>query len=936
MNEREFFDGMSQFRIGKDLSAPEEEVAVDEDIKEKPTQVAGIGSGLGRLLGRSPKSILSKQANKAQKLPTTTLDEVEAAVSATTPTEGADRLINEDNLGDILNTIESQEDLARLLDITGTAEEKYTRQSFGDIEADSDAMKDLAPLFKGEQKGLLTAKQQYGLRNLAATTGNRSVELAKLIAAGDHTPELLLEYRRAFAAFEALYRMAKGNARETARALNQQKMLAKTLNTKNLREMGDALQIFGHTPNGDGIISSAEIIAKRLKDGDSSTEAMAYVLGKKLNLYTRGLVELWKNNILSGLGTHAVNLSSVAVTNLWENLAIRPVALGIGTIRRGATGGTDGVRAAELVYQQAGAWIGFRSSLGMFADAFKSGESKFGAMQKMEDTGAIRAIARELTTGSQVGETFADAATISFRLLQAEDDAMRGIVFTSELYALAARDARSNGFIGEKLLNRVNEILDNPTDEMYDMAMAEAARKTFTKGDLKGAVGMMAKYTRALMGEVPALQFILPFVNTPANLLQYGMDTSILAAVSPRLWGEVAKGGASADMALAKISVGSSLTIGLWQLYEAGLISGNGPDDPAARAQLEREGWKPNAVKGPNGKWYQVKRMEPFSTTLAFVANALDKAKYAPTDKDARDFMAHAMLSVAETAMDSAWTAGIYDFYEAVGDVNKWDRFQANYAASFIPYSAAIRTAEQMYDPTTAKTSDDPLIDKSAFELTKDRIRSSTPFLSKTLRPARYWDGTVMMPDQGGFAFALSPIKTGTVGKGNIINRELIVNGVSLQEPSSVLKLGHNSFSLLDIAGGNDKLYDQYIVSVGKARVEILTKVVTKSQYMKLSEGPNGERYAILQKAAMAAKRKGTIDFLKGDLLFALQGDSDLRSRAEEIFRADPINFIKMLAKEEERMGEILGLDVRRKREPTRKPIELPNKGTTIPYIPRF
>lgn len=965
MDEKQFFNGMSEFRIGKEVSMPVE--GETEEEPGKPVQTAGLGSSLGRLLGRSSRNILSKQASKAPELPTTSIEEIEAAVNTTLPTEGSERIINEANLGQILNGMESQEDVTRLLDLSSIAESKYTKQTFEEIEASSDIVADLAPVFKNQQKGLLTAKQQFGLRTLATSTGDKAMNLAQQIAGGDHTPELLLEYRRTVAIFESLYRTAKGNARETARALNQQKMLSKVLNNKNLREMGDALQLYGNSPDGDGIIASAKVVAGRLQrkgpwskqKGSASIEALSYLLSKDLNTYTRGAVELWKNSILSGLGTHTVNLASVAAVNLWENLAIRPVATGVGAVRRAGTryiyGGSpapgqpvppgaapagvpgtgtppapeDGFRAAEMIYQQAGAMVGFRSSFRLFVDAFMSGESKFGIGNKMEETGAIREIA---------GGTFADISTVSFRLLRAEDDAMRGIVFTSELYALAAREGRNLGHTGKELLEYVNKTIDDPADTMYDEAMKEASRKTFTEGDLKGAVGMMAKYTKAVVGEVPALQFILPFINTPANLLQYGMDSSILAAVSPRLWKEVAQGGAKADMALAKISTGSSLTIGIWQLYEAGIISGNGPKDPAARAQLEMEGWKPNAIKAPNGKWYQIKRMEPLSTTLGFVANALDKAKYAPSDQVAKEYMAHAMLSVAETAMDSAWTAGIYDFYEAVGDVGKWDKFAANFGASFVPYSGAVKSLEQITDPTARLASDDPLVNRSVYDLTISKARSNIPFISKTIRPARYWDGTVRVPDQGGFAFAMSPIKIGTKGEGNIVNRELISNRVNLREPSPIMRFGPIEVSLLDITGGSDGLYDQYIVAIGKARAELLSKAITKGSYAKLTEGPNGERYAILQKMAMAAKRKGTIDFLKGDMLTRLEKDPDSYKRAELMFRADPIAMIKSLAKfSTKEIEKVLQLNVRKRLSVTRGTVELPDEESSgIPYLPRF
>lgn len=934
MDEKQIFDSVSKLAVGQssigvaeELKPPLPEEQDPNLAAPKPVQVAGIGSKLKKLLSKSAKTIHDSKASKAQAPEGLSLEQAQTLVEGFTYSKNSGRPIDEGNLGKILNNIETSEDLERLVDIAGTAEEKFTKQTFKDIEKDSDVFKDLAPVLKGKQKGLFTAKQQYGLRTLLSTAGERSVNLARKIADGDHTAETLLEYQQTFSAFESLYRMARGNARETARALNQQKMLAKTMGNKSLREMKAALEIFGGTPEGEGIINSAKIVANRSDKGETGIKALTYNLDKNLNLYTRGAVELWKNNILSGLGTHTTNLSSVAVANLWENFIIRPTAAGIGKVRSSITGNMDRVTASEIIYQQAGAYVGFRSSFGMFKDAFITNTSQFGAVQKAEHTGAIQKIMGE----SKVGKAATNASTISFRLLQAEDDAMRGIVFTSELYALAARKGRLNGLKGRDLLEYVDKTIDDPSNEMYDSALAEAARKTFTQGDLKGAVGAMAKYTRAMTGQVPALQFIMPFVNTPANLLQYGMDTSIMAAVSPRLWKEVAEGGAKADMALAKISIGTSLTMGIWQMYEAGLISGQGPEDFSKRSQLEKEGWKANAIKGPDGKWYQVKRLEPFSTSIAFLANAFDKAKYAADEEAAKEAMAHVMLSFAETSLDSAWTAGIYDFYESMQNPKKWGQFISNFGASFVPYSAAVRTAEQMQDPVSARTSNDPRVNKGWAELTGERIKANAPFLSQSLRPSRYWDGTVKVPEQGGFAFAMSPIKEGTVGKGDLANRELIRNGVSSPEPGSVVRTGYTSFSLLDITGGEDYLYDAYIVEIGKARRELLNKVVNHRQYQKMSEGPNGERFAVLQKAMSSANKLGLKNFFDNVLLSALDKDKTLYARAEQMFLADPKSFIKSLA--DDMAEEELDLHLKQIFNPSREPVELPSDQS---YVPRF
>lgn len=952
IEEQDFIDNTSQFRIGKSSMtlAEEESKPKPEDIDpnfdtsvEGAQQVAGLnikglGAGIKKLMSKTSDEITGNFANKRPDSPSMSLDETSALVEKYNYANEAGQPINSENLGKIMNAVESTDDLNRLVDIAGTAEEKITKQTFEDIAADSDVAKDLAPILSGTQEGLFSAKQQYGMRKLLVTLGDESTSLAAQIANGDHTPETLLAFKRTYSSFESIYGMASDNATETARALNQQKMIAKALDSKSIRSMKSALDLNGGTGGtDDSIVAMAEVMSERMNKGGSVIEAMAYVKGKNLTDYRRAAVELWKNNILSGIGTHVVNLSSVAAMNMYEHVAIRPAAWAIGKIKQVAGGeGKDRVYSSEFMSNAIGASVGLRSSVGMFFDTLVSGESKFGkAANKMEHTGAIDTIAGN----SRMGKAWAAASTMSFRLLTAEDEAMRGIAFTSELYALATRRGRQEGHTGTALVEYVDDMLDNVPDNIYNDAMEAAQQNTFTKTSLKGVVGSMAKYSKKLVQSVPELGFIMPFVNTPANLIQYAMDNSILATVSPRMWQEVMEGGAKGDIALAKMAVGTSVSLSVWELYEQGFISGSGPQDPAMRAQMEKEGWKPNGVR-VDDTWYQIKKMEPFSTSMAFIANGLDKVKYAATEEQAKQSFALVAAYIAETGFDSSWMANLNEFMQVFsgGEVKrKGTQYVTNFGASLVPYSAAVRTIEQVDNPVGSRISNDKLANRNVGDLIIDKIKSNTRGYSDEIRPARYWDGTVKQPAQGGFSFAMSPFKEGDVAaKNDIANAELVRNGVAVKEPSSMITIAAMSFSLLDIAGGSDVLYDMYVKSVGKARREVLDKVVDSRRYGKLNEGPNGERSVILRKAASVGAKQGLVDFLKGDFTEVLEKSEQFSLSAQAYFGADPISFIKDLVKSFEdefyanaarQEYENKRLNTTQKLYPTREPFKSQAKG---------
>jgi len=206
MNHKELFNEISQFKTGRmsaDIaevnSAPPPDESDPELAKQQNMQVAGLSSriagGIGKLLGRSSESIVGAVKKKEAEPPKVNLNELEAIVQGFTYSKNTGRPINEENLGSILNSVETSEDLMRLVDIASTGEEKATKQTFADVAEGSETLKELGPIFKGEQKGLFTAKQQFGLRRLLATTGDVAARLASQIATGDRTPGLLLEYR---------------------------------------------------------------------------------------------------------------------------------------------------------------------------------------------------------------------------------------------------------------------------------------------------------------------------------------------------------------------------------------------------------------------------------------------------------------------------------------------------------------------------------------------------------------------------------------------------------------------------------------------------------------------------------------------------------------------------------------------------------------------
>jgi hypothetical protein len=664
--------------------------------------------------------------------------------------------------------------------------------------------------------------------------------------------------------------------------------------------------------NPQDIERHAEMFLSKSKD--KGVPSAVNFMVDKANSATRVALEYWKNNILSGIETHTVNVSSTAITNAWENLVIRPTAAGIGSIRTRITGSEDRVYPEEVISAMAGGWVGVKSGIRMMANTLKTGDSQFG-MSKDEAYGEIH---------KAFGQAVGDLSTMSFRLLRTEDEFAKSVAFTQQLYALATRDGLKAGLRGEDLNKHIASVLDNPPTQMYNEAVEFAQHVTFTQAEVGGVVGVTAKAAKELVGKIPAFGFVMPFINTPANLLNYAIETSAIAAVSPRLWKEIQKGGASADIAAAKMVTGVSLSAAAYQLYMAGILTGDGPSDYAEKRYLEQAtGWKPQGLK-IGDTWYSLDRTDPFAQSLATVTNYFDKAAYAKDPRDAEKYMMNAIVAMGEVAMDSTWMSSFADFVEVASGDRDAQSWLANYATGFVPYSGLIKSVEKGIDPET-RIADKDKLSRNFGAYLEQKLKSNIPGLSEYVRPARYWDGEIIIPEGGMLAHAVSPIKTGKVKEPTPVDKQFIENGITPRDPESIITVGPVTFSLLSLDGGEGIFYDRYIERVGKVRKAILSEIVKRDDFKSLDSGLGSRKAEILERGLASALQAGRGLFLKEDLLPILEEYPELRNQLTEEFGEDPITFIRNMA-ETGLIGQDLPIDAIINGRPIRSPINMPGE----------
>lgn len=800
--------------------------------------------------------------------------------------------------------MQSADDMGRLLNIVARGDKSApTVQTQASIEAQiatpEQVAEVLGPVFKGKVNGNLTAVQLGAARKMLATLSDDVIKLANKIAEGDKRAEVLLQYERRANNFIALQRYLQGEVREVARALAQQNMIAKTLRNGGLDSLTDMLSMTGSNP--ETIARAATNVAARAKAAGPNTPAthtVADAMQDKWRTRQGAMVDFFKNNILSGFATHAVNVLGNAVLNIHENVLVHSLAAVSGAVRHAIpeamvpenlrSKAMDRVYASEqlpvLIASTRGLFDGFLA----FARMLVTEKSDF-AGAKVPEQGRIAKAIESVGAGPKVARGIEVAATGSFRALGAEDELFKTLAFRQNIERLLWRSGMTKGLRGDDLQDFIDATVNDPPEDIMNEAFKASRDVTLTATGVKGAIGTLSQSLRMLVSNHPFMGFLMPFIQTPANLLAKGVDNSILSVVSPRLWSEFNAGGAKRDVAVAKMTLGAAQTAAIYQLYEAGMITGGGPDDPRLRQHLEDStGWKPYAVR-VGDSYFSLKRLDPFAMALAPVLAIMDSAKYASQQQTFEAMMKGAAFKIANHALDSSWLTGIASLVAAVqGRETQQDRTIGNIVGGLlIPYSSALNDIRKVgipgvvgADPQQRRTSRDPKSQdwKGVYYYTKQMMKGRIPGVSVQLRPARMWDGKQRLPVSGVPAWALSPVAVSDAKDWNTADKALFTNAVTPREPAANVSIGPISFSLLELdAGKGSYVYDAYIQEVGKQRRLAVEQVVRTPEFKKLDQGPGSRGDLVLRDAL----RRGA-DAGHGKFFF----DGGLR-RAVAKFKAD-------------------------------------------------
>jgi hypothetical protein len=540
------------------------------------------------------------------------------------------------------------------------------------------------------------------------------------------------------------------------------------------------------------------------------------------------LYEAWVNALLSNPVTHMVNLIG-NFFHMTGQVVVRGTAAAFARARRARTGENNGVQSGEGTAMTFAIWMAMRDARQLAGKVFKDPSGEI--MAKVEPGIKLRQnsfSAEGFEASGMWGHAFDLAGTLltmgraSTRGLAAGDVFFKVLGQRMEIYARAYRETALE--FGDTAASRMDEFSEaladrmaNPTAATQEAAFDFGRYVTFTSQ--LGSFGSAAQ-TIAANGFI---RWFVPFLRTPANIIKTSWEYTPMHMAGERFRTALAQGGAAADLARARVALGTATMVGVASLARAGFITGGGPSDAKLRENLTRQGWQPYSIK-IGDRYYSYKRIEPFATVIGIAADLAaiggqvhDTGKY---DK----VVAALAVALAKNVTSKTYMEGFSKLIDVIQNPDRYGQAAIeNFMRTIMPRIGA--NIERQFDPELRYT-------RSLL----DALIQDVPGWSSTLKPKVDLWGRHVVYETGPYGTGMvNPIYTSTE-KPNPVDAEMDRLQFGMDVPGELIPT-----LTTDVRLRSDQLYDYRVkagqFSLARAKAELLTEEyrMTKSdEYKKI------------------------------------------------------------------------------------------------------
>jgi len=716
-----------------------------------------------------------------------------------------------------MNRIKSSEDvktmMQKIADDNASVLNAGGKTHAGIKKASKSEMKKVEELLGRKPAVPFTAEEAVAAREIMNASAENLSELAKSATGPTVTKEGQFAFRQALAKHQDIQSIVLQGRKATAQALNSWKIPTGSpeFRGKAISEMLEG--------GGKNIDDMARKIMDISENGGNVSDAAGKMVSGQ---WGDSLYQVWINGLLSGPATHAANFVSNAGTTM----------MGIGE-KYISAGMESMVTKNGHAFVEANARVaGFSSGLmdGIRMVSGQMDDSMFIAGTKLErEASGLSSIAWGKAPDSFVGkglDYIGKIVDLPGAALQKGDIFFKSINYRMMLNESAVKEAFEEGLTGQAFKARVKELVLNPTEAMTEVSHDFARYQTFTN-----EAGSTTKAIQKVFNGTPGGKYVMPFVRTPANILKYGFERTPLAPLLGEVRGELAKGGAAAATATAKMAAGSSIMMAAGTLTVNGNLTGAGPTNYKERRLLEQTGWQPYSVKCGD-TYISYSRLEPVGSLLGYAAD-----------------MAEIGGMVGEEEGDELAVAGIAAFFKSLGqktfvsgamkaldvinsgDPNKVSKYMQTMGSSFVPFSGLGRTLTKYTDDVKKDYTPD---DNMGFlKSTLDRAKQSVPGWGSDQPPIRDIWGEEMHTSSG-VAPVFNNMSPIAISKANDdkVSQMIADNKIVVDRPSRTVRGVRLT----------NKEYSRFTEIAGKKAKGILDKAMKANRFARLTGGPDGTK----------------------------------------------------------------------------------------------
>lgn len=264
------------------------------------------------------------------------------------------------------------------------------------------------------------------------------------------------------------------------------------------------------------------------------------------------------------------------------------------------------------------------------------------------------------------------------------------------------------------------------TQAAIDFATANAMEATFKNANAIATALNNLKRNSSVASA--ALDVLLPFTTTPANIMRLTLDYSPLGffkALGSNIMGKSTMA-QRIDM-ISKATTGSALMALGFALRAMGKITGAEPDDEDEAEWQKANGWQAYSLRGKDGGWYYAYDWaQPVGSMLVFGSEIYDAIQ---GREDWRDAVFNAVYASGDSALNMSLFQNILGVLKGTGSPTEkvLEEIITGGATQFMPgiAGAIARTIDETKRSTY--TGGDVIDD------TKARLQANTPFASKKL-----------------------------------------------------------------------------------------------------------------------------------------------------------------------------------------------------------